>query len=59
MSSRGGGRNTIKDAQVPDGRRLGSYPEVGFEEIGALTMVNSITLPRSRLLDSGGEAALF
>jgi hypothetical protein len=24
MSSRGGGRNRIKDAQVPDGRQLGS-----------------------------------
>jgi len=33
-------------------RQTGSYPETGFEDIGALTPVNAITLPRSRLLDS-------
>jgi hypothetical protein len=36
---------------ISDGRPYrDSWPEMGFEEIGELTMVNGITLPRSRLL---------
>jgi hypothetical protein len=38
-------------------RQTGHYPETGFEEIGLPAMVNSIRLPRSRLLARAeGEA---
>jgi len=37
-------------------RRPGCGPETGFEEIGALTTVNNITLPRSGLLASVVES---
>ena len=42
----GGGKKRLCSVCRP----TGNYPKTGFEEIPALTMLNSIMLPRSRLL---------